>query len=460
MLYLRKSFFCLSFLCMLSFFCETQVFAAEASLEELQQKAAAGDVEAQSALTQRYIKEPKRPQEDYQALAGWLEKSAKENNPLAQTELANLYSNGMGVKKDIKHAFALFKRAADQGFARAYGGVGLIYYMGGGGIERDYKEAKKWFERAANEGNHGLSMLRLGYVYLDGLDVKKDAVEALKWFKKAAGQDLGEAYDAIGRLYELGAPGIPKNLKEAAVWYQGAVDRNYMPGYVSLGNVYRDGKGVPKNYTRAAELFQQAADSGSSAAHVNLGAMYADGTGVPKDPEKAFQLMLKAAEMGHPYGQHNVAFYYRRGKGVKVDKQKAYEWYQKAAVQGDEEARAKRDELRKELKIGQETAAADAGIKQVTAVPRQVSRGAEVTIAVHYVPAESATAVVEDWTLLFNGESVMTFQKKFDVDKGHARHEFTLPIPEDAAVGSYTLKLRAALPKTSLEGQVLIDIKE
>ena len=45
-----------------------------------------------------------------------------------------------------------FRRAANQGFAKAQFNLGLMYYNGDG-VAQDYKEAAAWFRKAADQGH-------------------------------------------------------------------------------------------------------------------------------------------------------------------------------------------------------------------------------------------------------------------------------------------------------------------
>ena len=90
-----------------------------------------------------------------------------------------MYWSGTGVKKDFQEAAKWYRKAADQGNAKAMVGLGFVF-MNGYGVEKDYGEALTWF-RKANDQNDGYALLRLAWVYEYGwCDVKKDENEALK----------------------------------------------------------------------------------------------------------------------------------------------------------------------------------------------------------------------------------------------------------------------------------------
>ena len=61
-----------------------------------------------------------------------------------------MYLKGEGVAKDGKEAAAWFRRAADQGHAKAQFILGLMYYRGEG-VAKDEQEAAAWIRRAADQ---------------------------------------------------------------------------------------------------------------------------------------------------------------------------------------------------------------------------------------------------------------------------------------------------------------------
>ena len=66
--------------------------------------------------------------------------------------LADKYREGIGVPKDIKRAFELYRMAAEQDYVSAIQNVGIMYYSGTG-TEQDIPKAKELFIRAATLGD-------------------------------------------------------------------------------------------------------------------------------------------------------------------------------------------------------------------------------------------------------------------------------------------------------------------
>jgi hypothetical protein len=72
----------------------------------------------------------------------------------AQTDLGLMYANGEGVGRDYDEAVNWYRKAAEQGDAKAQNALGVMYHNGFG-VKRDDKEAKKWFRKAAEQGYYG-----------------------------------------------------------------------------------------------------------------------------------------------------------------------------------------------------------------------------------------------------------------------------------------------------------------
>ena len=70
-----------------------------------------------------------------------------------------MYYNGNGVPQDYGAAVRWYRKAADQGFAKAQTNLGLTYSRGQG-VTQDYVQAHMWFNLSAAQGNKGEEMFR------------------------------------------------------------------------------------------------------------------------------------------------------------------------------------------------------------------------------------------------------------------------------------------------------------
>jgi TPR repeat protein len=202
------------------------------------------------------------------------------------------YYSGDGIKQDFAKAFALYRKAADQGNANAQNNLGLMYRKGEG-VEKDYTEAAKLYRKAADQGN-AFAQYNLGVMYYNGHGVEKDYTEAIKLYRKAADQGNAFAQFNLGGMYRKGE-GVEKDYTEAFKWFHSAAEKGDGFAQSNLGAMYDTGQGVDKDYTEAAKWYRKAADQGCDVAQSNLGLMYYNGNGVEKDYVEAYAYLNMAA---------------------------------------------------------------------------------------------------------------------------------------------------------------------
>lgn len=214
------------------------------ALKSLQDRAAAGDVDAQCGLGKQYEFGLGVPQNNQQA-ALWLHKSAEQGNIIAQVEL--------GVISDKM---------------------------------QDYAQALIWYRKAAEQGN-ARAEYNLGLAYQDGESVPKDMAQAIAWYRKAADQGDAIAQLQLGVAYEQGA-GIAQDYPQAADWYRKAAEQGLAEAQYGLGFLYHNGKGVPKDDIQGTTWMLKAAEQGETKAQFNLGACYVNGAGVDRDLNEGY----------------------------------------------------------------------------------------------------------------------------------------------------------------------------
>ena len=99
-------------------------------------------------------------------------------------ELLSAIGDGWHRLGDDKKAAEWFRRAAQQGFARAQYNLGVLY-TNGDGVPQDPSQAAQWFRRAADQED-AKAQYNLGLLYAKGVGVPQDYREAYVWFTLAA----------------------------------------------------------------------------------------------------------------------------------------------------------------------------------------------------------------------------------------------------------------------------------
>ena len=93
------------------------------------------------------------PKDVQQAMA-WYRKAAEQGVARAQYNLGVMYANGEGVPKDEQQAMLWYRKAAEQGVARAQYNLGVMY-DNGRGATKDEQQAYFWWLLASAQGHQG-----------------------------------------------------------------------------------------------------------------------------------------------------------------------------------------------------------------------------------------------------------------------------------------------------------------
>lgn len=228
-----------------------------------------------------------------------LRRIKEQNDPVAMTLLAELYTHGFGVPHDPKKAIEWYQKAADKGSSDAQFALGLMA-LTGDGRPADEEEAARMFRKAADKGN-AAAAYNLGLLYMQGRKVQKDMKQAAHWFEIAAERDLEDAQYALAVLLKSGN-GVERDLPGAAQLMGRAANLGHVTAQVEFAIMQFNGIGVPKDEEAAAAMFRRAALAGNAIAQNRYARLLAAGRGVSPDPVAAvtWHLMAKSRGLGDP----------------------------------------------------------------------------------------------------------------------------------------------------------------
>lgn len=133
-------------------------------------------------------------------------------SPAGMCNLGVLYSNGLGVKKDVNKAFNWFMKAADGENTPAFAKVGNAYAFGEG-VEQSHEQAADWYRKGAELADPE-ALNNLGALLCD----MGDPAKAVHFFEQAAKLGYPEAFANLGDCYRSGA-GVIRNAFYAYVNY-------------------------------------------------------------------------------------------------------------------------------------------------------------------------------------------------------------------------------------------------
>ncbi len=182
--------------------------------ETIEGPAKEGDAKNQWMLADLYHQGLCVKKDDKEA-ATWLIKSAKQGHKSAQFDLGTYYFKGWGLRESHRQAAHWFLKAAEQGDRRSQYVIAQMYEKGDG-VLQDYVKAINWYEKAANQGKWE-SAISLAFMYIDGRGSQPNPEKGFRWLLKTAnaGFKLGQA--TIAARY-LGGLGVEPNLVQAHKW--------------------------------------------------------------------------------------------------------------------------------------------------------------------------------------------------------------------------------------------------
>ena len=210
----------------------------------------------------------------------WLQKAAEQKHAGAQYDLGSLHKIGCKeadceINPDDKTACEFWQQSAEAGNSDAQCSLGDAYYSGQGVIV-DYEIALEWYRKAVEQGHAKAKV-----------EFEKHS-EIIKLLKEAKSGDAKGQYN-LGQAY-----GRENKDKQAVAWYQKSASQGYAPAQYRLGNAYFRGQGVIVNYEIALQWYRKAVEQGHAGAQAALGEAYALGLGVMEDKKTALAWYQKA----------------------------------------------------------------------------------------------------------------------------------------------------------------------
>lgn len=190
--------------------CSAALAQQNVTLDDLTQRAEAGDRTAMRALAETYYAGRNGAEQDFAKAAEWFRRLARQGDVRAQTSLGLMYARGYGVPKDLAQAHRWWNFAAVQNDPGAQYNLGLTYVQGEG-VEIDHERAVRWFREAARRG-HVQAQYNLGLLLHEGKGVKRDPQQAYYWVRVAALQGDDHALRNAAKL----AAGLSESQKKEA----------------------------------------------------------------------------------------------------------------------------------------------------------------------------------------------------------------------------------------------------
>jgi TPR repeat protein len=214
---------------------------------------------------------------------------AQLGDPAAQTLIAELLSQGLGVRRDTKNAAFWYSKAAEGGDATSMFKYALIL-IEGRDVPRDRKAADVWMKKAADAGQPS-AQFNWGQSLTADNPGAKGLELALPYYEKSAAQGIADAQYAVSQLY-IGLPSV-----------------------------------APEKKSQARSWLARAANAGFDTAQLDMGLWLISGTGGPIDLAGGFNWMKVAAYRGNVVAQNKLAHLYINAIGTTQQPIEAATWY-------------------------------------------------------------------------------------------------------------------------------------
>jgi hypothetical protein len=145
----------------------------------------------------------------------WYRKACLKKHPLAYSNLAYFYKNGIVVSRDLKMAYELYFKSYDLGISESGFSIAMMYFQ-----RKKYREAKIWLNKIIQLDEYfGEAMFELARFYNYGLGVEQSYSKAYELYKSALNTEYitqytkEEIFFEIGKMYFFGnylSKSIPK----------------------------------------------------------------------------------------------------------------------------------------------------------------------------------------------------------------------------------------------------------
>ncbi len=234
-------------------------------IDELKDKAAKGDIEAQLNLGYMYLYGINGVNIDYKQALSYYETAAAQKSAVAYNNLGSLYFSGVGTDVDKEKALHFFEEAAKLGSNDAAVNLAIISLSSDvkDKTDADYKKIFDLLNQAQKDNN--IAKFLLGYSYAKGFRVEQNKIKAFQNIKAAADDKYDEAQYILADFYIKGF-GTAKNYSRAVEYLQMATEQGNIDAMMQLADILSEGKIYTKDIKKAHMLYNIASVSGAKGA--------------------------------------------------------------------------------------------------------------------------------------------------------------------------------------------------
>ncbi|MBY6114709.1 sel1 repeat family protein [Mameliella alba] len=246
----------------------------------------------------------------YDGIWQTVRESAEAGNPVAQNILgASLTEKdgGKGLAYDPARGLEWYRRAAEQGYARAHFNMALFWQNDHDGFGVDFDQMRAEAEKAIAL-DYPEAWNLLGDMYYHGRGVAEDKAQALAMYRKGADAGTFNGLREVGYAYYHGN-GVAPDVDLSRLYLERAVaagDRKSIP---DLAWLYEGNDGIAQDLLKSYLLYMMGVERGVPKAAYELGLFVAwkDYEGFWHDPVKGYGYCLLSLDWGHTLSDGDAA---------------------------------------------------------------------------------------------------------------------------------------------------------
>jgi len=264
----------------------------ETSLEEVETAAGQGQRDAAFELFVRYNPGTERVSDNPEALR-WLGKAAEGGHAYAQALFGWYYDR----HANMPAAIHWYRRSAEQNWPGSQCNLALCY-LNGWGVEVDEERGLEWMRKAVDQ-DHLYALYKLSELYASGVGEPRSLNERpFELLLRCAKRGYQEAFQPLSFRYQHGL-GTERDLVRAAEWYYRASrgnPRHFTPAGKTVDLASEKVRSVSP-FIRMLSYYTQAALLNPAALEY-IGDSYVAGREVPRNPSRALLWLTLASQHG------------------------------------------------------------------------------------------------------------------------------------------------------------------
>lgn len=220
---------------------------------------------------------------------------AQLGDAAAQTLVAELMNNGLGVRRNPTDAVFWYEQAAKAGDANAQYKYALML-LTGDNVKQNKKAADAMMRKAADGGSRQ-AQFNIAQLLVAESPGERGLKAALPYYEKAAFQGVPDAQYAVSQLYyHMDLP--REKRQESRDWLLKAALAGYDTAQYDLATWLINGVAGERNYEEGFRWMRIAANRGHVVAQNRLAKLYVNAIGTTPDPIEATKWYVVSRKAG------------------------------------------------------------------------------------------------------------------------------------------------------------------